>query len=408
MSAVSTNSSVTESTDMAFRTASAGGSLGTPTTPIVASGLSPGGLPRSRKTSRASTVSAASTSTTKSVAIPARGRETSAPTGGAVVSDAAPPWVRKVSALSISSAASNAQSPVGRREKAPPVPPLDLTKLAPAQHNDVAFQSVDGESSWEEEYSGWGNTSQEDHINSSCSASQTNCARDEETSFDASSTASSPARTANEDLPSSPTVPLVSLASTATTLTTSTTSTSKTEAEHKTMGSASASSVATMRKRGSVDTITSRKASKSNESQHSTVRERVASPPLPALPLFEEPPPADYTPADAMLDIGTPCISCKRKRFKALLDTLARCMANSDHGYSWNSPEYATSAVALPKAQDVAAKIIANLPPKNPPRLRSTGGSGFGGSAFITSTSNGMNTPMLAGEEGDDRQWGDG
>ncbi|KAH6913748.1 hypothetical protein BKA70DRAFT_1518463 [Coprinopsis sp. MPI-PUGE-AT-0042] len=216
---------VTESTDMAFRTASAGGSLGTPTTPIVASGLSPG-------------VSAASTR-----------RETSAPTGGAVVSDAAPPW-----------------STVGgatQAKKTTSSPAAPLPKLTVPETKKPASMP--------------------------------------------SSTASSPARTANEDLPSSPTVPLVSLASTATTLTTSTTSTSKTEAEHKTMGSASASSVATMRKRGSVDTITSRKASKSNESQHSTVRERVASPPLPALPLFEEPPPADYTPADAMLDIGTPC-----------------------------------------------------------------------------------------------------
>ncbi|KAH6866031.1 hypothetical protein BKA70DRAFT_1135072 [Coprinopsis sp. MPI-PUGE-AT-0042] len=273
MSAVSTNSSTTESTDMTFRTASAGGSLGTPTTPVVASGLSPGGLPRSRKTSAASTVSTASASTTKSTKKPA-----STP----------------------------------------------------------------------------------------------------------SSTASSPARTANEDLPSSPTVSLKSLASTATT---ETTSTPKTDAEHKkTTSSASASSVATMRKRGSVDTITSRKTSKSNESQlppsqQSTVRERVTSPPLPALPLFEEPPPADYTPTGATLDIGIPCIvSCKRKRFKAYARYIGEV-----HGElgPWVGVE-----VPIPAWEG--------------------SGSGFGGSTFITSTSNGMNASMLAGEEGDDRQWNDG
>ncbi|KAH6906219.1 hypothetical protein BKA70DRAFT_439528 [Coprinopsis sp. MPI-PUGE-AT-0042] len=406
MSAVSTNSSTTESTDMTFRTASAGGSLGTPTTPVVASGLSPGGLPRSRKTSAASTVSTASASTTKSVAIPARGRKTSAPTGGTVVSGAATPRVRKVSASSISSVASNARSPVGRREKAPPVPPLDPTKLAPGgptkrtpvspvsptvssskpKPSTTTLRSKASMTSLAGKKSTVGGVTQVKKTTSSPAAPlpKLTVPETKKPASTPSSTASSPARTANEDLPSSPTVSLKSLASTATT---ETTSTSKTDAEHKkTTSSASASSVATMRKRGSVDTITSRKTSKSNESQlppsqQSTVRERVTSPPLPALPLFEEPPPADYTPTGATLDIGIPCIvSCKRKRFKAYARYIGEV-----HGElgPWVGVE-----VPIPAWEG--------------------SGSGFGGSTFITSTSNGMNASMLAGEEGDDRQWNDG
>ncbi|KAH6867550.1 hypothetical protein BKA70DRAFT_1452899 [Coprinopsis sp. MPI-PUGE-AT-0042] len=97
-----------------------------PTTPVVSSGLSPiGGLPRSCKKGAASTAPTTSTSTTKFVAIPARRRKTSAPTGRAVVSGAATPRVRKV--FSALNPAKLAHSGPTKRTLVSPVSPTAST-----------------------------------------------------------------------------------------------------------------------------------------------------------------------------------------------------------------------------------------------------------------------------------------
>ncbi|TFK20474.1 hypothetical protein FA15DRAFT_625369 [Coprinopsis marcescibilis] len=328
VSSVSTRSSVSSTTDMTFRTASAGGGL----TPIATGA-------RSRKGSAASIVSTASVRTATSVSGVVRGR--------------------KVSTGSVSSVAS-VKSPRKAVEKAPPVPPLDPTKLAPgtvaggkkagssvaarAKATSPSLKSSASSASLASSVAGKGRvgaTPVKKVVSSPASSGRSEKRKEEVVEKEdqeenkqepiPESIMSSPEQKM-ESLPASP-EPSVkpkpsvadSLRSTATTVSSSgsSVSTATRSSEHKkTASSASNSSVSTltMRRRDSVDTITSRTTTKSSEPPAASAQPRSLSPPLPALPQQEEEeePPADYVPTGATLDIGIPCIvSCKRKRFKA-------------------------------------------------------------------------------------------
>ncbi|KAF6748133.1 hypothetical protein DFP72DRAFT_581783 [Ephemerocybe angulata] len=321
-------SNVSVTTDGTFRTASTGGnSLNTPV------------APRARKTSASSTVSVKSTGTARTASGDAR--------------------QRKVSTGSTTSVASHAGGRTPRKAPAgaPPVPAIDLKKLnvkAPSIRSTVSLSPTAARKTVIEKKK------------SVPTMSTTKRAAvpvvEKQEVKEKENTQPSPEKKA-EDLP--PAAP-----------------------DHrKTASSASTSSVATVTRRGSVDTITKgssqRGSSGSSGAPASPTTNRKASPPLPPVPMEEDNETIqDYRPPRGdTFEIGIPCIiSSKRKRFKAYARYIGEVEGETG---PWVGVE-----VPLPVAGGVGDPW----------------GDRSGVHSSLSMNSNGANSPWPE----DDRQWNDG